>query len=66
VNSLQAMQFRIWATKTLKEFIIKGFVLDAERLKQGKTVFGKDYFEELPERVVLRESILGRNSCSTP
>ncbi len=47
VNSYQATQFRIWATKTLKEFIIKGFVLDDERLKQGKTVFGRDYFEEL-------------------
>jgi len=51
VNSFQATQFRIWATKTLKEFIIKGFVLDDERLKQGKTVFGKDYFEELLERI---------------
>lgn len=51
VNSLQATQFRIWATKTLKEFIIKGFVLDDERLKQGKQTFGKDYFEELLERI---------------
>lgn len=51
VNSYQATQFRIWATKILKEFIIKGFVLDDERLKQGKTVFGKDYFEELLERI---------------
>jgi hypothetical protein len=51
VNSYQATQFRIWATKTLKEFIIKGFVLDDERLKQGRTVFGKDYFEELLERI---------------
>ncbi len=51
VNSYQATQFRIWATKTLKEFIIKGFVLDDERLKQGKTIFGKDYFEELLERI---------------
>jgi hypothetical protein len=51
VNSYQATQFRIWATRTLKEFIIKGFVLDDERLKQGKTVFGKDYFEELLERI---------------
>jgi Virulence protein len=51
VNSYQATQFRIWATKTLKEFIIKGFVLDDERLKQGQTVFGKDYFEELLERI---------------
>jgi hypothetical protein len=51
VNSYQATQFRIWATKTLKEYIIKGFVLDDERLKQGKQVFGKDYFDELLERI---------------
>ena len=51
VNSKQATQFRIWATKTLKEFIIKGFVLDDKRLKQGGHVFGKDYFEELLERI---------------
>ena len=50
VNSHQATQFRIWATKTLKEFIIKGFVLDDDRLKQGKK-FGKDYFDELLERI---------------
>ena len=50
VNSYQATQFRIWATKTLKEFIIKGFVLDDDRLKQGKK-FGKDYFDELLERI---------------
>lgn len=51
VNSAKATQFRIWATKTLKEYIIKGFVLDDNRLKQGETVFGKDYFKELLERV---------------
>lgn len=51
VNSFQATQFRIWATKTLKEFVIKGFVLDDERLKQGKQIFGKDYFDELIERI---------------
>ncbi len=50
VNSSQATQFRIWATGTLKEFIIKGFVMDDERLKQGKN-FGKDYFDELLERI---------------
>jgi len=50
VNSLQATKFRIWATNTLKEFIVKGFVLDDERLKQGKH-FGKDYFDELLERI---------------
>ncbi len=43
VNSYQATQFRIWATRTLKEFIIKGFVMDDERLKQGGSAFGKDY-----------------------
>jgi hypothetical protein len=51
VNSFQATQFRIWATRTLREFITKGFVLDDERLKQGKQVFGKDYFDELLERI---------------
>ncbi len=51
VNSYQATQFCIWATKVLKQFIIKGFALDDERLKQGQTVFGKDYFEELLERI---------------
>lgn len=51
VNSSKATQFRIWATKTLKEFIIKGFVLNDERLKQGQTVFGQDYFRELLERI---------------
>lgn len=50
VNSYQATQFRIWATNTLREFIVKGFVMDDERLKQGKQ-FGKDYFEELLERI---------------
>lgn len=51
VNSYQATQFRIWATKTLKEYIIKGFVLDDERLKQGGKFFGKDYFDELLEKI---------------
>ena len=50
VNSAQATQFRIWATETLREFVIKGFVLDDERLKLN-TRFGKDYFDELLERV---------------
>ncbi|MEZ4514428.1 MAG: virulence RhuM family protein [Chloroflexota bacterium] len=50
VNSRQATQFRIWATQTLREFIIKGFVLDDVRLKQGQR-FGKDYFDELLERI---------------
>lgn len=51
VNSIQATHFRKWATKTLKDYIIKGFVLDDERLKQGKQIFGKDYFDELLERI---------------
>ena len=50
VNSREATQFRIWATQVLREYLIKGFVLDDERLKQGKR-FGKDYFDELLERI---------------
>ncbi|NJD66047.1 MAG: virulence RhuM family protein [Chloroflexi bacterium] len=50
VNSTQATQFRIWATQTLREFVVKGFVLDDERLKLNKR-FGKDYFDELLERI---------------
>ena len=50
VNSRQATRFRIWATQTLKEYIVKGFVMDDERLKNGR-YFGKDYFRELLERV---------------
>lgn len=52
VNSRQATKFRIWATGVLKEYMIKGFALDDERLKQGEAVFGKDYFRELLERAV--------------
>ena len=51
VNSSKATQFRIWATQTLKEYIVKGFVLDDNRLKQGQILFGKDYFRELLQRV---------------
>jgi len=51
VNSLKATRFRQWATKILREYIIKGFILDDERLKQGNKVFDKDYFKELLERV---------------
>lgn len=51
VNSRQATKFRIWATGILKEYMIKGFVLDDERMKQGESIFGKDYFRELLERV---------------
>ena len=51
VNSVRATHFRIWATGILKEYMIKGFAMDDERLKQAKTAFGKDYFRELLERV---------------
>lgn len=51
VNSKRATHFRIWATGILKEYMTKGFAMDDERLKQGKTAFGKDYFRELLERV---------------
>ena len=51
VNSRRATHFRIWATGVLKEYMTKGFALDDERLKQGKTAFGTDYFKELLERV---------------
>lgn len=51
VNSKRATHFRIWATSVLKEYMIKGFAIDDDRLKQGKTAFGKDYFRELLERV---------------
>lgn len=51
VNSKRATHFRIWATGVLKEYMTKGFALDDERLKQGRTAFGKDYFRELLERV---------------
>jgi hypothetical protein len=50
VNSAQATQFRIWATQLIKEYIIKGFAMDDERLKNGR-YFGKDYFRELQDRV---------------
>lgn len=50
VNSIQATQFRIWATKILKEYIIKGFAMDDDRMKNGR-YFGKDYFKELLERL---------------
>lgn len=51
VSSLKATRFRQWSTRILNEYIRKGFILDDERLKQGKTTFGKDYFRELLERV---------------
>ena len=51
VNSLQATRFRQWATKILNEYIKKGFVLNDDRLKQGETIFGQDYFQELLERI---------------
>lgn len=51
INSRRATQFRIWATGVLKEYMVKGFAMDDDRLKQGKTAFGTDYFRELLERV---------------
>ncbi len=51
VNSQKATKFRIWATDVLREYIQKGFKIDVERMKQGETVFGKDYFRELLETV---------------
>lgn len=51
VNSKRATNFRIWATKVLREYMTKGFALDDERLKQGRDIFGKDYFRELLERI---------------
>ncbi len=51
VNSMQATQFRIWATSVLKEYIIKGFAMDDERLKNSDNPFGKDYFDEQLERI---------------
>lgn len=51
VNSIKATKFRVWATNILKEYIQKGFKIDEERMKQGKTVFGQDYFRELLETV---------------
>lgn len=51
ISSYKATQFRIWATKVLKEYMVKGFALDDERLKQGQSIFGKDFFKELLERI---------------
>ena len=51
VNSSKATKFRIWATKVLKEYMIKGFAMDDNRLKQGSEAFGKDYFRELLDRI---------------
>ena len=51
VNSIRGTQFRIWATQQLKEFIIKGFVMDDERLKNPDNLFGQDYFEQVEERI---------------
>lgn len=51
VNSHKATQFRIWATRVLKEYLVKGFAMDDDRLKQGTNLFGKDYFDELLERI---------------
>jgi len=50
-NSRKAVQFRQWASRVLREYLIKGFAMDDERLKQGTDLFGKDYFDELLERI---------------
>lgn len=55
----------LWATQTLNEYIRKGFVMDDERLKQGKTAFGKDYFRELPERMRLSQSMISLTVCNS-
>ncbi|WP_235954869.1 RhuM family protein [Cyclobacterium salsum] len=57
LKSQRVTQFRIWATKALREYNIKGFVLEDQRLKQGSALFGKDYFDELLERI--REILAG-------
>ncbi len=54
VNSKQATQFRIWATNVLKEYMRKGFAMDDNRLKQGMTLFWKDYFRELQGLILIR------------
>lgn len=59
INSVKATHFRIWATKVLKEYMLKGFVLDDERLKQGETLFGKDYLENCSNVFVLSEQVNG-------
>lgn len=51
INSKRATQFRIWATTVLKEFIIKGYTMDVERLKNPKPIFGQDYFQEQLEKI---------------
>jgi hypothetical protein len=51
VNSIEATKFSVWATSILKEYLVKGFAMDDQRLKQGKNLFGKDYFDELLERI---------------
>lgn len=51
VNSKKATQFRVWATKVLREYLIKGFALDDDRLKQGNTIFNRNYVDDLRERI---------------
>ena len=63
VNSMRATQFRIWATGVLRDYIVKGFAMDDERLKQGERVFGKDYFKELLERVRLSGQVNEECTC---
>lgn len=66
VSSRKATNFRIWATGILKEYMTKGFVMDDERMKQGKTAFGKDYFRELLERVRASEEYGCKSPTSLP
>ena len=65
VNSSQATAFRIWATERLKEYIIKGFTMDDERLKNPNNIFGKDYFEEQLARINASKAILIKRSKSS-
>ena len=64
VNSKKATMFRIWANRVLKEFIIKGYVMDDARLREPENFFGKDYFEEQLERIRdIRACLLYTSRC---
>lgn len=66
VNSIQATRFRQWATQTLKEYMIKGFVLDDERLKQGETLLGKDYNDTIAfEKGMISTTTFGKKLLSS-
>jgi hypothetical protein len=66
VNSYQATQFCMWATQTLRGFIIKGFLLDEDRLKQGNTAFGKDYFTDRVPHVIEHRVAVSRSEGQAP